>query len=281
MPTIHHIVVVRFSLRVDAWKRRIFFNEKTRESWFAYRAELYRQTLGASINAQTEKPTRVFLLMDSADRALQQKYLPHGTFIPLFTSFEGATRAVASALEQDGLTENIAMTRIDSDDLVERTYFEKLNRLLGDLVAQGKAEALVLTCKGYRSNFNDIQPLYHNKSPFITLFRRKYAGETVYYFDHTTVGDHEHIKDASAEWMQVVHGTNVANGFKIVNAATLDPYLGGTQGLAALPLQKIDADWFLQWAGFALPNPALFEQAPMHSLGARIRKFWRGLRGKI
>jgi len=278
---IHNIVVVRFSLRVKAWSHRLFFDEASRNDWFAFRARLYQETLGAALRAQTVPPVRVFLLMDAGDRQLQQTYLPAGEFTPIFTPNRESAALVAAELSRDDLLDNVALTRIDSDDIVERRYFEKLNLKIHHIIDAGKEPHLIVTGKGYRSDFRQIQPMYFGVSPFVTLFRRHYQGENLYAFDHSKMNEQAHEKDATAEWLQVIHGTNVANGFKPVTATTLEPYLHGDRGSVALERRPIDPDWFRQWAGFDLPSPALFDSAPISSSRGHFRKLWRKIRGKL
>lgn len=274
-----NVVVVRFSLRVDAWKRRMFFNEYGREPWFRYRAMLYRNTLGPSIKAQTVKPVRIYLLMDDGDRALAQQYLTGIDHTPIFASSGNQHELVARDLEIEGLTNNVAMSRIDSDDIVERRYFEKLNRRICGLLNEGHCPELIAACRGYRSNFSQIQPMYYHNGPFITRFCRRYGGESPY-FHHKTIEQYVHVKDNESEWMQVIHGTNVANGFQPSTAVSLEQFMSGECGTASLAKVPIDPAWFREWAGFEMPAPALFQQAPVTSLRARFRRILRELRGK-
>lgn len=183
-----NVVITRFSLRMKSWKRRLFYDEHARESWFAFRAELYKKTLGASLAAQEVKPVRVYLLMDTGDRELQQRYLPSIGFTPLFTSAAESAEKLGADLVREGLVDNIALTRIDSDDIIERAYFRKLNTTLESFASNGDDSGLVITCRGYRSNFSVIQPLYHSIAPFVTLFHKRYTREASYFFNHNEVG---------------------------------------------------------------------------------------------
>lgn len=278
---IHNVVVVRFSLRVNAWNHRLFFDEAGRKDWFAFRARLYRETLGAAIHAQTVKPARVFLLMDTGDRALQEACFPDPGFTPIFTERKDAAAQVAREITRAGLVENVAISRIDSDDIVERSYFEKINHKIQSMLGEGREPHLIVNCKGYRSNFVQIQPMYFAVAPFITLFSKVYRGDSVYAYDHSKMNEQPHEKDATAEWLQVIHGTNVANGFKPVTATSLQPYLQGDRGSVALERSPIDPDWFKTWAGFDLPGTGLFDTAPISTSRGHIRKFWRKIRGKL
>lgn len=276
---ISNVVVVRFSIRVKAWRNRLFFDEKSRESWYKYRAELYRQTLGLSLNRQTEKPFRIYLFMDQGDRPLYEKYFNGVDFVPIFSDHDHS-QMVADDLGKLGVTNNVAITRIDSDDIVECRFFEKINAKIRELKSDGKNVCLIGSSSGYRTNFLEIQSVFHGAPPFITLFSERYAGEDVYSHDHRDIGEMDHVKDTCAEWMQVIHGTNVANIFKPANTASLEKYLDGNIGSGFTPRKPIDGDWFKSWSGFDLPDPSLFREAPIVSARSRIRRFWRGLRGK-
>lgn len=277
---IHNVIVVRFSLRVRAWRRRIFFDDRTRESWFKFRAELYRQTLGRSLSAQTERPSCIYLLMDAGDRSLCEKYLQGLEFVPIYVGGMHE-RSVAEDLEAKGIVDNVALTRIDSDDIVAKNYLEKLNKKIRETMTPGGDGGLVITCAGYRTNFVQVQSAFHCAPPFITLFRTRYRGENVYSHDHREITEKPHVKDTDAEWMQVIHGTNVSNGFKPSNTHSLDIFKAGDKGSGFTELRPMDTDWFREWAGFELPSPDLFAQAPVMSPWSRVRKMWRAMKGKI
>src|SRR5574343_759529 len=128
---IANIVVVRFSVRVRAWKNRLFFNEKSRESWFKYRADLYAHTLGRSLDLQSQRPVRVYLLMDQGDRPLCEKYFQEQNFTPIFSD-NAHFQEIANDLRRLGIVNNVAMTRIDWDEIVWGFYFEKIKRKIQD-----------------------------------------------------------------------------------------------------------------------------------------------------
>lgn len=277
---IQNIVVTRFSLRVAGWRHQIYFDERGRDAWFEYRAMLYKRTLGESLSVQTVKPAKVYLLMDTGDRALAARHFPEMNFMPIFSLHGDYRRQIAADLERQGLVDNIAMSRIDSDDIIARNYFEKLNACILDSLRSGEPSELFVACKGYRTNFVDVQPMYYHNGPFITRFCSKYAGETPY-FQHETLGQHAHVKDASAEWMQVIHGTNLANGFQPSNETSLDAFLEGRQGSGVLSRRLIDPAWFKEWAGFLLPSASIFDEEPVYTMRSRIRRLWRKLRGRM
>ncbi|WP_374278776.1 hypothetical protein [Azonexus sp.] len=275
-----NVVVIRFSLRVKEWQSRLFFDEKSRESWFRYRAELYRSTLGRSLSHQTLKPFRTYLLMDEGDRSLHEKYLGGLDFTPIFSD-RNHFQIVADDLKRLGVVDNVAVTRVDSDDIVERLYFEKINSKIRELKDVGKKSALIATCCGYRTNFLEIQSAFHCAPPFITLFRESYKGENVYSHDHREISEMEHVIDTSAEWMQVIHGTNVSNKLKPSNADSLDKFKAGDMGSGFTQKRPIDSEWFKIWSGFDLPDSSLFARAPIATTRSRIRWLWRLLSGKI
>lgn len=276
---IHNVIVVRFSIRVQAWKRRVFFDDRTRDSWFEYRAELYRQTLGRSLSMQTEQPSCVYLLMDEGDRSLCEKYLQGLEFTPIYSG-QTHHELLVEDLAAKGIVDNVAMTRIDSDDVLGKNYLKNLNAKIREAISARESTALILTCSGYRSNFVDVQSVFHCAPPFITLFSACYRGESVYFDDHREIIKKAHIKDTSAEWMQVIHGTNVSNGFKPANTKSLEVFMAGDRGSGFTELRPIDEHWFRDWSGFDLPSPNLFSRAPVASLWSRVRRLWRQLRGK-
>ncbi len=279
---IKNVVVVRFSLRVPAWRKKIFFNDKNRDAWFKFRSELYKQTLGLSIKSQTKQADRVYLLMDENDGDLYAKYLEDSYISPIFSKDSNHNWQVGEDLVRSGLCENIAMSRIDSDDIIARDYFEKINTQISELVNQGQTVEYLVACTGYRSDFSQAQPIHYIGGPFITLYKQKYSYETVYGFEHKSLLQKTYIQNYDAEWMQVIHGTNVVNGFAKPTGHTLSKEeIKDHPDTIVGDRETIDNLWFENWAGFTPPDSTILNAAPTVSMWGSVRKFFRRLKGKL
>jgi hypothetical protein len=279
---IRHVVVVRFSQRVPEWHRRTFVDERNREEWFKYRAALYRQTLGPSMRCQTKKVEGVYVLMDTDDQALYRDYLDDGTVIPIYGRERDQER-VAEDMLRRGWRRQVAISRIDSDDIVAKDYMRRLDEQIVALREAGGRPELIVACMGYRTNFAQIQRTCYESSPFITRYFETYSGGGAYTMAHQEVHSVPHASNYTAEWMQVIHGTNVANGFMKPKGPmpTPEEIRAGMAVTNSSPLAPVDPRWFAEWAGFALPDPAIFRAAPVHSWRQKLRLYLRRVKGKI
>ena len=308
-PNLQNVVVVRFSLKVAEWRRRAFVNDRNRELWFAYRARLFRQTLYASLLAQTKPVQALYLLMDEDDPALFEKYqhewmaqteaLALGNcsapeIRPIFSS-QSPHEKVALDLLKRGQTQHVTVSRIDSDDIVARDFFEKLSRDISDALQRGEVFDYVMAAQGYKSNLRQTQRCLYGRSPFLTRYWSQFphpsqwpsADEppTVYDVSHVRIREYRLLESLNAQWMQLLHGTNVANGFSKSHTHVLPPDLAFLKEPNSPPIlceakQPFDSAWFRAWAGFEAPDLGLFAQAPLPSAWDRFRVVWRRLKGR-
>ncbi len=325
--TLHNVLVVRFSLKVAEWRRRAFVNESNREAWFAYRARLFEQTLFASLCAQTKPVSAVYLLMDEDDRPLFETYLlqpllqiqtqtqtqaqaQEGTPLPtkrvalgkgrfpeirpIFSS-QAPHRQVALDLLARGPMQQLTMSRIDSDDIVARNFFEVLSNDIVTALHAGKSFDYVMAAQGYKSNLKQMQRCLYGRSPFLTRYWAQFPSRnewmaadtppTVYDVSHVRIREHRLLESLNAQWLQLLHGTNVANGFSKGQSEPLPEDLSFISDAKASPIlcedkRAFDIDWFRAWAGFEPPEAQLFDQAPVPSLWHRVRVAWRRLKGR-
>ena len=306
---LQNVVVVRFSLKVAEWRRRAFVNERNREPWFAYRARLFRQTLYASLLAQTKPVHALYLLMDEDDPALFERYqhelmaqteaLALGNcsapeIRPIFSS-QSPHEKVALDLLKRGQTQHVTVSRIDSDDIVARDFFEKLSQDISDALQRGDVFDYVMAAQGYKSNLRQTQRCLYGRSPFLTRYWSQFphpsqwpsADEppTVYDVSHVRIREYRLLESLNAQWMQLLHGTNVANGFSQGQSDPSPQDLSFLKDPHSQPIvceekRPFDAEWFKAWAGFSPPNPDLFNRAPLPSLWHRLRVAWRRVKGR-
>lgn len=257
IPNFKNVVVVRFSVRSKSFERNFLSTERVRERWFKFRAELFEASLGASLAAQTVKPVVTYLYFDAQDVGLVERYFPQPQFTPIFSD-AGHDELMGKRLLEMGASEHVVLSRIDSDDIVEMRYFEKINSLLArhhDRMALGP-ETMVVSKSGHRTNFVKMQRVFHISPPFISQYFRHYSGQGAY-FNHTKLSSQPipQIEDESAEWLQVIHGTNVANKFK---PATFVDWEANHQRVTDSqfgPLKDFNSRWFEEWSGIAPLSP--------------------------
>jgi len=207
-------LVVRFSLRLNPnWCTRAYGDEANRPAWLAHRAGIFRRTLWQSLIRQTRPVTAVLLLCDEGDAEI----LP-----PLFGFARGRVELIfgrsttpydAARARLEALPGPLAVSRIDSDDLVATDYFDRVASAVAEARGRGQASGHVVATDGYRSDLRTIQRLFYPFSPFFTWFGDSYAGANIYGFDHSEGPSTPSIAIADAHWLQYLHATNVSNIF--------------------------------------------------------------------
>jgi hypothetical protein len=213
MRDIANIVIVRFSVRMSSdWLIQAYGEEANRAGWIAKRAGLFRETLYRSLKSQTVPPRIVLLLMDEGDRDAYKLYLDFDPALikPLFVKWGNHLGPMTEAIAQIA-QENIALSRIDSDDMVAQSYFESINFAIARTQAQRCSFEYVMAPRGYRFNGDLVQECYYYGSPFLTQFISRYHGEDIYGFQHEWVVEKKFVVSNRARWMQIVHGNNIAN----------------------------------------------------------------------
>lgn len=278
-----NIVAVRFSVRNEIFERKFISSEKSRNRWFKFRAWLFDVSLAASLQAQTVKPVATFLYFDVGDQELVETHFTRRDFIPIYST-DTHEKMMGNHLIATGLTNHVVLSRIDSDDIVEKNYFAKINKLLTDYDQQGRLgdEVTVISRSGFRTNFLTIQNVLHISPPFVSQYFRSYAGQGAY-FNHTKIGERAgpRINHDGAEWMQIIHGTNVANKFKPPTEKVKDESDEMTRSIFG-PTTTFDAEWFFNWAGIEPISPKHFgaDKLPLEGLSAKARHAFRRLLGQ-
>ena len=258
MPTasISHVVVTRFSMPFpEKWRRKAYGEDSNRGAWLKYRADILEATLSRSLRHQTTRPIRAYLLCDPADEAFCKKNIDRDLYKPLFC--DGRTQIIAEDLVRTGLTKRVALSRIDSDDIVGKDYFSRIDKAITEM--PDREEIWMVAVNGFRTDFKALQRLYYNCSPFLTRYVAQLRGEDVYALNHEDIVHRQHVQLHEAEWMQVIHGGNLENTLVAnVRPGEFTARVKRNPKFAAKGVADFDPGWFRDWAGFdvpALPPP--------------------------
>lgn len=259
-----NIVIIRFSVRLS--KLSTFKDEETRTNWFIFRSNLFKNYLYKCLQHQTKKPNKVYLLVDKGDQVLVERYLNLPNIDLLYTNpqMKNYKQQIAVDLYKSKLTKNLIISRIDSDDVINKDFFHNINQ---QLLLHPKKR--LVACKGYISDLTNIQSLFYTNSPFISEyinFENTLSDveivKNLYNFSLFDLGHFEsvslveHIQNHNSEWIQLIHHNNKANKLlPATNSTTVDSKFFCT------PLMPIDSKWFLNWAGFELTKIAGFDCA--------------------
>lgn len=247
---ITNVVIIRFSVRFTSYQAfNIHKNEEERTSWFIFRAKFFNSYLYSCLQHQTKKPNKIYVLVDKGDRNLVEKYLniDNITIIYCNNMMLNYKQSMVSDLCKNKLIKNLVISRIDSDDLIHKDYLHNINQ---QLLLHPKKK--LVACSGYLSDLNIIQSIFYPKSPFISEYINFENNLTdyelvenlnscsVYDICHTTdISFKERNQNHNAEWMQVVHHTNISNKL-LTNPHT---------NIHFSPLVPIDKFWFNNWTG--------------------------------
>jgi hypothetical protein len=251
---INNIVIIRFSIRSKFL--HIFSNEEDRTAYLLFRVKIFKSYLYNCLQYQTKSPNKVYVLVDKGDIDIVKKYLniDNITIIYCNNDLQYFKQQIAVDLYKSKLTKNLVISRIDSDDLINKDFFYNMNQQL--LLHPTKR---LVACKGYLTDLIDIQSLFYKHSPFISEcinfennlteheLIKNLCSFSVYDIDHTIyVHSVEHTQNHNAEWIQLVHGTNLSNKLLDQNTDSIN----STKFVS--PLIPINPTWFSNWAGFQL-----------------------------
>ena len=99
------------------------------------------------------------------------------------------------------------------------------------------------------------QELYYNCSPFLTFFSTQFTDRNVYSIPHEGVTEINHCQSLSADWMQIIHGTNIANVFREpINNELFIAEINKNKKMVGGPLYLLDKEKFKDWSGFSPPD---------------------------
>ena len=245
---ISNVVIVRFSIRSKHFN--FLKNEEERNSWFIFRANMFNAYLHNCLYHQTKKPNKVYVLVDKDDKNLVGKYLNTDNITVMYCNNEMKyyKEQILVDLCKNKLIKNVVISRIDSDDLINKDFFHNINQ---QLLLHPKKK--LVACRGYLSDLNVIQSLFYPNSPFISEYinfeNNLTDHELIKNLRNFSLFDVSHTIDIvecnqnhNAEWIQLVHHTNICNKLIIEPNNSLYCY--------CTPLVPIDTMWFANWTGF-------------------------------
>jgi hypothetical protein len=255
-----NIVVVRFSVRLKPEVcASVYGSEKNRDKWLAYRFDLFNKTIKKSLQRQTVMPEKVYLLMDDSDRNFYESEIHlDPLFTPIFA--KGNHLALVEKDLSEKYKKNIAVSRIDSDDLISDNYFEAVNASIIKACKSNFDLKCVIVCRGFRTNGKKIQDLYFNCSPFLTEYLPNFKQLRLLRMNHRKAIEEKFVLNNEARFMQFLH-YNLANRFAYDNLTyeeyerRISGHLGGelaigTKIIQLLPRKypEFDLSGILKWS---------------------------------
>jgi len=248
---VFHQVVIRFSLRVDAWQEKVngILSEELRNRWFIYRVGLFCRTVLPSLLSQTKRLDRLVLLFDNEDKSLWKNY-----FEPLLKDLPFEVNPVFEgwnfSAELQKLSNNISSSftnlnqiRMDSDDLLSCDFIRKNEDILLNV---GGYKYIVFPV-GLRFDKCNWQRLDYCDNPFLSYCVNRGEFHNILSINHEKVREFPFFLSAESSfmWAQYVHDYNVSNKFR--DLQTYD-------GFRSHPIQANDS---FDFALFGLNSQAL------------------------
>lgn len=210
-----HVVLTRFSVRFEGWP-------PPTDDWLEYRWVFFRDALASSAARQTVRDFHwlVFFDIDTPDWLRDEiDSLSEGLFSPRYVSewsVEVARRSVAEITDAPYLI----TTRVDSDDALA-------TRFIADIQSHFDRQTSLyvnLMCGVQIARSGELYRYDEPSNPFISYIekRNEFLPPRTVFFDlaHGHSRRHGDILNVVGppRWMQIVHGTNLANGVRGLRA---------------------------------------------------------------
>lgn len=231
--TVQHFVQTRFSVKAT-WG----FDKFPRE-WLERRLRLWEAYCLPSIAGQTSSD---FTWLLYCDESTAPDVLDHlrdherrlARLRVLVTGAGGTPLSLTRSLVHSS-TELLLTTRLDSDDALNVSYAETVQRYAEPFLRSRLETLLVNFPRGYKLQ-SPAGKVYESRipySPFHTLFERKAPArewETVLMGNHSALHEQHptHQDESIAGWLQLLHGGNVLNGLWGVDRETTSDVLDGS-----------------------------------------------------
>jgi hypothetical protein len=217
---INNFLIVRFSIKIPSDEHQMWATANKnieeqfsiRENWFKYRVNLFEASY-ISFKFQTIPFKNIFLIFDISDEIFFKKYIkPKFNVVPIFDC-NGNWKNTYTEQIQKICTQNVVLSRVDSDDLIDKNYVENINATIAEKNINSQ-DLMVIAPYGQITDGLHVQETLINVSPFINLYCPTYSGQDVYDKSHILCLQFNHAFCQDARWIQRIHGSNVDNKFR-------------------------------------------------------------------
>ncbi|NQX10248.1 hypothetical protein HQQ80_01265 [Microbacteriaceae bacterium VKM Ac-2855] len=227
-----HVILTRFNVRFGEYA------PPNEDDWLFYRWAFFRDALAASAASQTVRDFQWLVFFDIDTPAWLRDEIDElspGLFAPRFVavwSNEVAQQAVAEV----AVSPYLITTRIDSDDAIA-------TRFVADVQSRFERQTSLyinFLCGVQVERTGELYRYDEPSNPFLsyiekrdgeqprTVFRSLRHGESAWFADVLNIV-------GPPRWMQVIHGTNVANG---VRGLRVRPEIFGAEFELDLPFDR-------------------------------------------
>ena len=211
-----HVILTRYSVRM-------FGTTDFTDDWLAYRWGFFRDALAASLSRQTVSSFTWLVFFDAASpdwlRDLVDEASP-GLFTPIWHDGSWGQEAIQQAVESVASRPYLITTRVDSDDAVSRVFVEDIQ----ERFAEQESMYVNLMHGVQVDRSGRLFNAHFTENGFISYIERRVAKEpprTVFWcMAHEESSSFAPVLNVVGppRWMQVIHGSNVANSVRGLRA---------------------------------------------------------------
>ena len=203
-----NVIIIRFSL-IDrnSWLNKLSYDEINH--WLSFRISLFKKFTLPSIKSNNIDNYKIILLIENDHMFAFDFILGEENIVILKTNYENFIIDIIDYLTMN-INGSVIVSRIDSDDYVSNNYFYNLN----SSVEKNKfKECFYIVKSGCITDLNFMTLLDSYAPPFISVYSsdKKTAVKKLFSIPHTEVLDYDHAFVKESYWIQLVHGSNVAN----------------------------------------------------------------------
>lgn len=213
-----HIILTRFNLKLECWKKDKKGNSVDTEEWLKSRFFLFEKYCLPSIKNQTNQNFKWIVVFDHTTPERFRSIIDHynenyKNFFPIYTDHSSHLKEIINEIVSD--SEYLISTRIDNDDAFHKNTIKIIQKQF-----KGQNFDFVNLLKGYILDTikNKIYLAKEDSNPFITLIEKKMGChfKTVFSVNHKAAGRLGKIKQVKRGiyWLRTIHDRNLLNAVK-------------------------------------------------------------------
>jgi hypothetical protein len=209
-----HLLLTRFNTVSNFAPSRLGLQTE----WLSSRLALFERYCLPSVAAQQGANFHWLVFFDAASPTwLREKIEAYGSLIrPLYVEGEATDQVIADTIVATGLVRSpyLLTTRLDNDDALAMSHLARVERAFR--YQNREFVEFPFGLQIFRGHLYDV---YWPSNPFLSLIEKVQDGNR---FSTVLCVSHDRVRSAgpvrrifcSAQWLQVLHGSNLLNGLR-------------------------------------------------------------------
>lgn len=209
-----HLLLTRFNTASDFAPARAGLQTE----WLTSRIALFEQYCMPSVAGQQGADFHWLVFFDAASPAwLREKIASYGSLLkPIYIDGEATDQVIVDSVVATGLVRSpyLVTTRLDNDDALAKNHLARVKEAFSY-----QEKEFIEFPFGLQSYRGHLYQVYWPSNPFLSLIEKVQSGNrftTVLCVPHNRVRTAGPVKSiwCSAQWLQVLHGSNLANALR-------------------------------------------------------------------